>query len=58
LLEVYRGFTTSPKAAGRYAARHAAYKTEYYGVRLIYTYPLLELPTKDQFLAPFSKARF
>jgi hypothetical protein len=58
LLEVYRGFTTSPKAAGRYAARHAGYKTEYYGVRLIHTYPLLELPSKEQFLAPYTKAPF
>lgn len=49
-LEVYKGFNPSPRAKGRYAALQRERGGEYYGVALVKTYPLDNLPTDDKFL--------
>jgi hypothetical protein len=50
VLEVYKGFNTDPLAKGRYARHKAAADAEYYGVALIWAYPLDNLPDPEQFV--------
>ena len=46
-LECYQGFNKSPNGAGRYASLRDG---DYYGVRLVRTYPLGRLPSLERFL--------
>jgi hypothetical protein len=55
LLEVYAGFNKDPAAPGRYA-QHSR-DQRFYGVALIKTYPLDDLPSEEGFLQDINQAR-
>lgn len=50
-LEVYRGFNENPNAPGRYAALRVP-DSRFYGVALVQTFPLDELPENYKALFP------
>lgn len=54
--EVYKGFQKAPHNDGFWAGgdRFAREHGDYYPIRLVKSWPLTELPTKDEFLAAFS----
>lgn len=51
MLEVYKGFQSSPHQEGRFASRSPEGNRGYYPIKLVAAYPLRELPSDEQFVA-------